>query len=137
MPAHISRGIRRRAPNAPRFPRLELQRQFVSDASALRGTLASAGQGPAARAAAFERAAQRLAEGPIARALGIDEVMVRFDRLHVLLQLLACAARLDAGDATAASAGLVLRSEPGGRVLAPVTATFARFAVRLKPDQAR
>lgn len=134
LPPLVSAGIRRRSPNAPRFVKLEHQRQFVSDAAALRGTLEAVGKGPAARAAAFERAVERLSAGPRPRELRLDEVMVRFDRLQVLLAVLAHAARLDAGDAAAAPPGFSLREEPGARVLAPAAAVFARFAVTLRPD---
>lgn len=132
LPAVAVERIRQLSPNARRFVSPLTQRTALRGARALRSTLAAADSSPPERDAAIARARERLAS--IEREVRLDELFERFDRLRLLLRLLANAARLDAGDAEEAGAGLLLRKEGAGRVLSPAAARLARHAVRLHSD---
>lgn len=132
LPPAAFERIRQLNPRASRFVSPFNQRTAVRGTRALRSTLAAAERSPAERDAAVARAKERLSD--LGREVKLDELVERADRLRLLLRLLATAARLDAGDAEEVGAGLALRREGAGRVLAPTAARFARFAVRLHSD---
>jgi hypothetical protein len=132
LPAEVSQKIRLHNPHARRIASPLDRRITIRELRAFRAALAAVDLGPAERDAALARALERL--DTHALELVLDGLLERFERLRLLLSLLANAARLDAGDATVAAPGLSLTDDNGDRVLSPLTAKLARHAVRLHRD---
>jgi hypothetical protein len=133
LPTEVTAKIRSQNPNARRFTSPLERRSTIRELRTFRSALAAVDLPRTERDAVLARALERLdTEG---LELALSGLLERFDRLRLLLALLANAARLDAGDATAADPGLALTDDAGDRVLSPATAKLARHAVRLHRDE--